>query len=70
MIEPPIPDDEIQRLRALRELQIFDTKGESAFDGLISLAAYVCNTSIALISLVDSDRQWFKSRHNFPIVCP
>ena len=66
MIRPPIPDDEVQRLQALRELEILDTKEERVFDGLTSLAAYVCKTPIALISLVDSDRQWFKSRHNFP----
>ena len=65
MIKPPIPDDEPQRLAALRELEILDTKEERVFNGLTSLAAYICKTPIALISLVDSDRQWFKARHNF-----
>ena len=65
MIKPPIPDDEPQRLAALRDLEILDTNEERVFNGLASLAAYICKTPIALISLIDSDRQWFKARHNF-----
>ena len=64
MIKPPIPDNEAERLKALYDLEILDTKEERVFDGLTSLAAYICKTPTALITLVDSDRQWFKSRYN------
>ena len=56
-----IPDEEA-RLRALRSYKILDTDPEKAFDDLAILAAHICQTPVALISLIDSDRQWFKSR--------
>jgi GAF domain-containing protein len=46
----------------LQKYAILDTEPEQAFDDLTLLASYVCKTPIALISLVDEDRQWFKSR--------
>ena len=57
-------DDEAEstRLQALRSLDVLDTAAEPLFDELTALAAQLCGTSMALISLVDSDRQWFKSR--------
>jgi diguanylate cyclase (GGDEF)-like protein len=57
-----IPDNEEARLHALRRLNLLDTEPELAFDDLTRLAADICDTPIALISLVDADRQWFKSR--------
>src|SRR5688572_13144051 len=54
--------DEARRLKALHQYRILDTDPEQAFDDLTLLAAQVCGTPIALISLVDEDRQWFKSR--------
>src|SRR5215471_2052159 len=57
-----VPENERERLAALRGLGILDTAPEPAYDELSALAAYVCQTPIALISLVDEDRQWFKSR--------
>jgi formate hydrogenlyase transcriptional activator len=59
---PPKPANETQRLATLRTYGILDTKPETAFDDLTSLASYICQTPIALISFVDSDRQWFKSK--------
>jgi PAS domain S-box-containing protein len=61
-MKPPLPENEAERLAALRALGILDTPPESAYDELSCLAAYICQTPIALISLVDEDRQWFKSR--------
>jgi anti-sigma regulatory factor (Ser/Thr protein kinase) len=54
--------DETARLAALRKYRILDTDPEQAFDDLTLLASHVCGTPIALISLLDADRQWFKSR--------
>ena len=56
-----LPDDEVRRLTALRELAILDTPAEERFDRLTRIAAAALNVPIALVSLVDSDRQWFKS---------
>ena len=62
MMIPPQPANETQRLATLRGYHILDTEPEAAFDDLTSLASYICQTPIALISLVDTDRQWFKSK--------
>jgi PAS domain S-box-containing protein len=60
--EPGKPANEAARLEALRSLEILDSLHEEAFDQLTELAANMCGTPMALISLVDSERQWFKSR--------
>ncbi len=56
------PANEDARVIALDKYAILDTDPEQFFDDLTLLASHVCNTPIALISLVDEDRQWFKSR--------
>ncbi len=56
------PDREAERLSALASYEILDTLPERDFDDLTKLAARICGTPVALISLVDADRQWFKSR--------
>lgn len=61
MQHPPILEDEPRRLAALREHQILDTPHEELFDAFARLAAQICAVPISLISLVDSDRQWFKA---------
>lgn len=62
MIKPAIPADEKRRLQTLREMKLLDTPPEERFDRVTRLAKQVFSTSIALVSLVDADRQWFKSR--------
>jgi signal transduction histidine kinase len=58
----PIPEDEAQRLSTLHGYGILDTSPERAYDDLTLLASFICEVPISLISLVDKDRQWFKSR--------
>ena len=61
-MKAPLPDNETQRLAILREYNVLDSMPEQAFDDLTLLAAQICQTPITLISLIDEDRQWFKSR--------
>lgn len=57
-----VEDPETARLAALRRYRILDTEPERAFDDLALLASQICQTPIALITLIDADRQWFKAR--------
>ncbi|TAD75216.1 MAG: sensor histidine kinase [Oscillatoriales cyanobacterium] len=59
----PVPRHEADRLKALNDYEILDTLPEKNYDDLAAIAAYICGTPISLISLIDSDRQWFKARH-------
>jgi len=58
----PVPTKEAKRLKVLWQYDILDTVPEEVFDDLTELAARICEAPIALISLVDEDRQWFKSK--------
>ena len=62
MQEPPRPANEPDRLQALRQLLILDTPPEERFDRLTAFAAQEFDVPTALLSLIDDDRQWFKSR--------
>ncbi|MBH0205148.1 MAG: PAS domain-containing protein [Nitrospira sp.] len=62
MLSAPLPENEASRLRDLDQYQVLDTPPEEAFDDLTKLAAQICGTRIALVSLVDAHRQWFKAK--------
>ncbi len=59
---PPTPADEHERMEALRRYGAFGLIRSAAFDDIARLAAFICETPIALISLIDSNRQWFLSK--------
>lgn len=62
MLEPSLPLDETQRLKSLHSLKILDTPEEARYDRLTRMAKRVFDVEICLVSLVDKDRQWFKSK--------
>jgi len=61
-MKAPLPKNEAQRLKVLWQYDVLDTVPEAVFDDLTDLAAHICEAPIAMISLVDENRQWFKSR--------
>ncbi len=58
----PVPKDEKRRLKILWQYELLDTVPEAVFDELTELAARICEAPIALLSLVDKSRQWFKAK--------
>ena len=62
---PARPHNEIERLKAVLDTEILDSSPEEVFDRLTKLAAEICGTEYSVISLIDSERQWFKSTFGF-----
>ena len=62
MLIAPLPSNEPERLDALKEYKILGTKPEQIYDDITFIASTVCSAPISLISLLDHDRQWFKSK--------
>ena len=61
-VPAPRYHDEAGRLAVLREYGVLDTLPEASFDDIVFLASYICEAPVAMVSLVDEDRQWFKSK--------
>jgi two-component system NtrC family sensor kinase len=66
--KPEIPSNEEARLRQLIAYDVLDTESELAFDDITKLASIICGVPIAVVSLVDRDRQWFKSHHGLDAI--
>ncbi|QKX06394.1 GAF domain-containing sensor histidine kinase [Aquimarina sp. TRL1] len=67
MIIPETPTNESFRIKALKSLHILDTESEKEFNEITTLAAHLCEVEVALISLVDSNREWYKSKYGISV---
>ena len=67
MLIPPIPNDESARLQALYQLNVLDTNPEACYDRLTRLTKHLFDVPIVVISLIDRDRQWFKSKQGLDV---
>src|ERR1044071_9710501 len=61
-MDAPLPSNETDRLAALYALGVLDTEAEKDFDDIVALASNVCGVPMSLVSLIDTDRHWFKAR--------
>ncbi len=67
MISAPLPVNETERLNALEEYNILDTLPEAEFDDITRIASHVCGMPISLVTLLDQNRQWFKSKYGLDV---
>jgi signal transduction histidine kinase len=65
MIAAPLPANELERISAIYEYDLLDTMNEKDYDDITHIAAEICSMPISLISIIDTNRQWFKSRIGF-----
>ncbi len=68
MTSPPVIEDETARLASVQSLHALDTRPEPEFDELVELAAWTCHAPMAALSLIDHDRQWFKSTIDLDLI--
>ena len=61
-MQPPVPENEAERISTLRGLAVLDTPPETDFDDIVRIASEVCGAPISLVTLVDAQRQWFKAK--------
>ena len=61
MIKPALPANETERIAALQRYRVLDTAREQEFDDLVTIARTICGTPMGAVTLIDRDRQWFKS---------
>lgn len=62
MIKPTLPENETERLNALRQYNVMDSLPEEDYDNITRIASEICQMPVSLITIIDSDRQWFKSK--------
>jgi len=67
MITPDLPVNELDRLRALRSYHVLDSLSEKEYDQLTAISSQICGCRMSFISLIDEDRQWFKSSHGLNV---
>ena len=65
MITIEKPDNEDLRIQALRSYQVLDSAQEQDYDDIVNMASEICDASVAYVSFIDEERQWFKSTKNF-----
>ena len=64
----PKPENELERLKALKEYSVLDSLPEKEYNSITQLASYICETPIALVSLIDNQRQWLKSTVGIDVI--
>ncbi|OLO03575.1 GAF domain-containing protein [Salinicola socius] len=67
MIAPDLPQNEVERLTVLRNLQLLDSTCDEGFDRLTELATKIFDVPMSMVTLIDEDRQWFKSRQGLSV---